>query len=189
MKTPPDWAGETVVCIASGPSLTQADCDLVRDSGHRTIAVNTSFRRAMWAHALYAGDRAWWKEYSKELVGFEGDLYAYNSLARDYGNVHALSLCAWFAYPGNSGAGAISLAIAANADKIILIGYDCSTAKGYHWHGAHGSGMSNCISIKRWPAQFKSVSDDAKSKGISIINASRDTALTCFDRADLEDVL
>jgi hypothetical protein len=188
MKKPPDWSGQTVVCIGSGPSLTHEDCDLVRDSNYWTVAINNSVMMAPWAHALYAGDRAWWDTYWAQIQWFDGERYAYNTLAREHGAI-TLANCPWFASPGNSGAGALRLAMLAGADRIILIGYDCSIANGMHWHGPHQGSLSNCQSIKRWPAQFKALADDANQQGIQIINASRATALECFDRMDLEDAL
>jgi hypothetical protein len=83
------WRGATVVCIASGPSLTADDCEAVRrwrvDAGagtrqegsgdasgeqgstRRVIAVNNSFERAPWADAIYGCDRKWWVRYAKPV--------------------------------------------------------------------------------------------------------------------------
>jgi hypothetical protein len=188
MKKPPDWSGQTVVCIGSGPSLTADDCELVRASGHRTIAVNNSVMMANWAHVLYAGDLAWWKTYGKQIQDFAGERYSYNSLAREYGAV-SLSNCSWFANPGNSGAGALRLAMLAGADQVILLGYDCSIENGLHWHGPHEGNLSNCQSLKRWPAQFGALAEDAKSIGTLVLNASRETSMRCFDRITLESAL
>ena len=63
----PDWRGRTVVCIASGPSLTAEDCELVRESGCPVIVTNTTFRLCPWADMLYAFDRPWWNHY--KLIG------------------------------------------------------------------------------------------------------------------------
>ena len=51
--------GGTVVCLASGPSLTTEDVAYVR--GRATvIAVNDAVRLAPWADVLYSNDSTWW---------------------------------------------------------------------------------------------------------------------------------
>ena len=44
-----DWSNETAVVLASGPSLTAADRDLVLESGANVITDNATFRMAPWA--------------------------------------------------------------------------------------------------------------------------------------------
>ena len=72
---------------------------------------------------------------------------------------------------------------------MILLGYDCKVTDKTHWHGDHPAGMSNVTSIKRWPSQFRSVAKDAERQGVLVLNASRDTALKCFARVILGDVI
>lgn len=89
---------------------------------------------------------------------------------------------------GNSGAGAISLAAQGNAKRIVLLGFDCQKTGGKaHWHGDHPSNLGNAGSIPKWHVRF---AEQARDLGyIEIINCSRETALTCFQRAKLEDTL
>lgn len=61
----PFWRGETVFCLASGPSLTQEICDKVR--GRKVIVVNSSCTLAPWAPILYFTDSGWYDK-RKELV-------------------------------------------------------------------------------------------------------------------------
>src|SRR5262245_15095240 len=72
------WAGKTVVCIASGPSLIAEDCAKVKASGHPTIVTNTTFRMCPWAHVLFGFDSKWWLEYIAEVERtFHGALLTY----------------------------------------------------------------------------------------------------------------
>ena len=91
----------------------------------------------------------------------------------------------------NSGAGAIGTAVARGARRVILLGYDCKHgADGRkHWHGDHGKGegAGNAGSVGKWPAQFRELL--LHLRGAVVINASRDTALTVFKRATLEEAL
>lgn len=199
----PDWAGKTIVCIGSGPSLTQEDCELVRQSGHIAIVTNTTFRIAPWAHALFAFDVKWWDEYHEEVSKvFKGRKFGYSTPCIRYG-AESLFHEAWFHSFSNSGACAVGLAVASGAKKIIMLGFDCQKTDGkVHWHADHPArmsginarkrwpeGMNNANSIKLWPRQFKAVADYAKERGVEIVNASRETALDCFPRVNLQDVL
>lgn len=88
----------------------------------------------------------------------------------------------------NSGAGAIALAAHWGARRIILLGYDCQHTGGQaHWHADHPKGLGNAGSVGKWPAQFRDLA--VKLSRLEIINVSRETALTCWPRAHLKDVL
>ena len=189
----PDWQGRTIICVASGPSLTAKDCELVHASalehGYPVIVINTTFRLCPWADVLFAFDAKWWRTYHEEVKRvFEGRLLTFSPVAAQYG-AESLNRCKWFGNFGNSGACAVGLAIAGGADKVILLGYDCQVNGKTHWHGDHPAGMSNVASIRHWPAQFKSLALDAGRDGVQVINASRETALKCFERRALEEVL
>lgn len=185
---PPDWRGLTVACIASGPSLTADDCATVRAAGVPAVVTNTTFRIAPWADILFGFDGRWWAAHIAEVraAGFTGRLICNAPGAEKHG-VEVVHKLKWFRVYGNSGACAISLAIAAGAKRIVLLGYDCSRGpkREWHWHGDHPAGMSNCASMSKWPWQFGKLADWARAEGVQIINASRQTALKCFERGEL----
>lgn len=182
------WKGRTVVCIASGPSLTADDCERVRVAGHPAIVTNTTWRLAPWAEVLMAFDSKWWKHYMPEVAGFAGHCFTV-SPARLPG-VRTLHGEQWFKHFGNSGTAALSLAIVGGAAKVVLLGYDCQKTGGKtHWHGDHPKPLGNAKSIPRWPGQFGMVAKYAKREGVPVVNATRATALTCFPRVALEDAL
>lgn len=173
-----------VVCIASGPSLAESDCALVRhwrgqDDGRGVVVTNTTFRMCPWADALYGMDNEWWRVYGDEVADvFEGTCY---SRFGNYGTFRVND------HGHNSGAGAILLAAALGAERIILLGYDCSVENGKHWHPDHRRPLKNCESVGRWPEHFREAK--AKLDGVDIVNASRSTALDVFPVATLESVL
>lgn len=65
------FLGETVVCIASGPSLTPEICGRIREAQIagkcRVIVVNSSCTLAPWADVLFFTDSGWY-DARKELV-------------------------------------------------------------------------------------------------------------------------
>ena len=67
------FKGETVFCLASGPSLTQEVVDKVRGKG-RVIAVNSSVYLASWADVLFFTDSGWFETgRDPQLCGLHGD--------------------------------------------------------------------------------------------------------------------
>lgn len=177
-----------VVCLASGPSLTAEDCEMVRqwrEAGkHRAVfVVNTTFRAAPWADVLYAMDSAWWRLHLDEVKAtFSGRLI---NPFRDMRGVERVV----FQHRSNSGAGAVSLAAHWGAKRIVMVGYDCQKTGGKsHWHGDHPDGLGNCGSINTWAARFDRMARSLRNR-VQIINASRVTALTCFERMPLEEAL
>ena len=90
----------------------------------------------------------------------------------------------------NSGANAISVAILCGASRVVLLGYDCALTGGRsHHHGDHPAGLRNCDTLAKWPAQFAKVAAYADRHHAIVLNASRASALTCFARVPLEQVL
>lgn len=176
----------TAVCIASGPSLTAEDCETVRQMALPTIAANTSFRRALWADAVYAMDRAWWTEYHEEVAAtFHGERYCWSKMAEKYGATVTDGMPGFIGFR-NSGANAVSLAITAGAREVLLLGFDCQRTGGQsHWHGDHPNKLSNARSLGEWPSIFKRLADYAKRKEVRVVNCSRQTALKCFERGTL----
>lgn len=186
----PDWSGRTVVCIASGPSLTAEDCEKVRASGHPVIVTNTTFRLAPWADVVFGMDSNWWKEYHKEVASVCTGRKLSTSLAVKQYGAESLHLAPWFPRSLNSGEGAIHLALAGKPKRVLLLGYDCQKTGGKsHHHGDHPKHLGNAGSLKRWPKHFSHLSQEAGRQGVAVENATRQTALTCFPRVKLEDAL
>jgi hypothetical protein len=184
------WKGRTVVCIASGPSLTAEDCELVHRAGHPAIVTNTTFRLCPWADVLFGFDIVWWRTYRSEVEAtFRGIRVTCSSQGRSVGVFSTENLPGFWHF-GNSGTAAISLAVFGGASRIVLLGYDCQASNGRtHWHGDHPEGLSNARSLHTWPAKFLLLAQYAKRKNVPVLNASRETRLTCFPRVRLEDAL
>lgn len=179
------WPNGLVVCIASGPSLSAADCELVRKAELPTIAVNSSYKLASFAQVVYGGDKCWWDAYGQAVpekaikvtctqqAALHHDLY----LHRCYGEY-------------NSGMRAIQYAVDQGVSKVVLLGYDCSLKYGSHWHGDHQKTANpNLIKVKLWHKQFATVAAQAKALGVCVVNCSAYTELQCFPTGKLTDHL
>jgi len=178
------WRGRTVACIASGPSLTAEDCELIRRAGLPTIVVNTSFRLAPWADILFAMDAGWWQHYGEEAHRvFAGKKFSYVRVPGVQWTKGDIFPTGW----GNSGSYAISMAVVAGAASILLLGYDCQVVAGRaHWHADHPPHLGNARTIAQWPYRFSLIATYAKSHHCRVINCSRATALDCFERSTLD---
>jgi hypothetical protein len=177
------WEGQTVVVIASGPSLTQHDCDLVERSGLTTVAVNNAWQYARFCHALYAGDLRWWVHYW-DSIDIGAEKWTLSSNAAGVFNINWHNSKRIKGY--NSGLLAIEMAIHFGAALVLMLGFDASLENGVHFFGPHvGIANPNKSGCERWLGYFEALAKDHKN----IINCSRETAITCFPRQSLEAAL
>ena len=91
---------------------------------------------------------------------------------------------------GNSGFQALNMAVLFGAKRCILLGYDFQDA-GNHWHGRHPQGFSqtNETSLKTWIGCMNAAAKKLQDIGVDVVNASRETALTCFPRMTIGEAL
>jgi hypothetical protein len=199
------WPGSTIACLATGPSLTQSDCDRVRAAGCRVIAINDAHRLAPWADVLYSSDRRWWSHYRgvPEFPGLKfgvgGGLRKNNGFHR-YPEIRVLRNSG---YSGlelssdglrtgrNSGHAAINLAVHLGAARIILLGYNLSYRNGQaHFFGNHPPGLPQSSSLyPGFRRTFSTLVEPLTQLGIEVFNCTEETSLTCFSRVRLSDVL
>jgi hypothetical protein len=174
-----------VVCIASGPSLIEEDVEAVGEWGGKVIVANTTFLMAPWADALFAMDRKWWELYYPETMCFQGRKFTTATLPQSM-DVTKASIPNY----RNSGANCVSLAASEGATDVVLLGFDCShDGSKTHWHGSHPFGLSDAKTVRLWPLIFDRLAKDMKRRGVKVVNCSRRTALSCFERVDLREAL
>lgn len=155
------------ICVASGPSLTDAHVESIQAAqarGWRVITVNSTWRRVPFADVLWAADRPFWNKYHADILaaGFAGELWtaapdaalAYNlkRAPTKYVTDRRTGLKAgaapagasWIANGGNGGAHIVALARAFGADVILGCGYDMQHTDGrVHHHENHPMPLGN----------------------------------------------
>lgn len=198
----PDWAGETIVIVASGPTAKDVPLDLAK--GHaRVIAINDSWRLCPWADILYACDIAWWTAHKgcPEFAGLKVSIDIGTS-AFPLWNVRRL-VCTrrddrmefdnlgTVGWGGNSGFNAYNLAVQLAPSKIILVGYDMQLRDGLHWHGAHGLGLYNpkAGNVERWRRCVDTPAKMVADRGIKVINCSPTSALRNYPKMSFAGAL
>ena len=178
-------------CLASGPSLTAEDVSIVRQwrganttEERRVVVVNTTFRAALWADAMYASNDSWWRVFGVEVAErFTGTKICHPQ-SRQRGAV-----CASSNLPASrcSGEAAVRIAINSGAARVYLLGYDCQkTGESAHWHEDYEL-LPNAPNISDWLVGFQKLARDTKNA--EIINCTRQTALNVFPRAPLARAL
>lgn len=84
----------------------------------------------------------------------------------------------------------MNLAYVLGAKKMILLGFDMQETGGKsHWHGNHPGALNRHSPYKSWIPNFERLARDLRDAGVDVVNATRETALNCFKKVNLEDAL
>lgn len=173
------------------------DASRIERAGLRAITVNSTWQIAPWADAHYSSDADWWAaSLPKMRDRCSGELWTGHPSGGLPSDIH---VCPYrkgarglyrqpgaLAWGGNSGYCAIGLAYQFGARRVILLGYD---QQGEHWHEDHPEPIRKPANFPMWAERFGELARDCEAVGVEVINASRETSLTCFRRATLEDAL
>jgi len=196
----PDWRGHTAVVVASGPSLTDEQITLIEHSVVFTIAVNNSYAKLQHPDVVYACDYLWWKlNHMKAKQNIpRRQLWTQDRAAAEQ---FQLSHIQWegkdglgkrgLRVNGNSGAGAINLAYHFGARRILLVGMDMKPGPNgeKHWHPDHPKPLVQGQQFEEWRKKMGVLAADLKTEGVTVVNCTPGSALTCFPMGDLEQEL
>jgi hypothetical protein len=172
--------------------------------GKHVIAINNAYQIGTWIDIVFFGDCKWHKMHQKALLEWPGLKV---TCCPRFGNKHkkesegikflqrgprycisnSREAVAW---NDNSGAAAISLAAHLGVCRIILLGFDMSLGVNNtsHWHGAYGYGAFKPPFPKHLKG-FPTIALHARQRGIEILNASPTSAIKCFKKVVVKDLL
>jgi hypothetical protein len=195
------FPGETIVCVASGPSLTPEDVAYCQGRA-RVVAVKDTIQLAPWADVLYgsgADGGSWWTRNGPRLVSLVSRRYTLDQQAAAwatvlrYTGIDGLERDPSALRTGKtSGYAAINLAVHLGASRIVLLGFDLQEGPGrqQRWFGTHPWPTRAWCELGQLCAPvFSTLVAPLAELGIEIVNASRATALTCFPRASISEAL
>jgi hypothetical protein len=166
-----------------------------------------------WAPILYGCDSKWWK-FHRGVPGYAGEKWTAHSPhnGNDKQNIagpYNLNLVAgkpgasfsvdpgYLCYGGdgsaktgsNSGFQAAGLAILFGAARVVLVGFDMRHHGGlHHFFGNHPTSLHNPSNYSRFIGSFTRASEKMPP-GVTIINATPGSALTCFPMMPLGEAL
>ena len=210
----PTSVTENIIIVASGKSLQGFDLNRLRGLGH-IITINGSGDQVPFANAWFTLD-PWGLNGPQLPKNFQGKLFA--AVGEDYGTSHALveqhrvtpipgitflhrlrqhnftnvsSETAWklglsedtsCISTGNSGYGAFNLAYHYRPKKILLLGID--GGMGYFYTNSKSN-----RALTHLPKMFDSTKEQIERAGIQVINGSKESAITTYDRMRIGDAL
>lgn len=208
------FLGQTVACIATGPSLTLQQVEAARSKGFVLFGCNNVWRDVPDLSVLYACNEGWWAHYwCDDLLYYPAEKWTTNKVAADKFSLnwiaekfdYGLSSNPNIVHHGHgSGYTMLNLAYLMGASRILLLGYDCKYAPDYsgqdrkigsaprHFFGEYPS------ALRHWP--FFSIKNGvhvemvelyrsvAQQGAVEIVNCTPGSAIDCFPRADIESL-
>ena len=211
----PDWAGQRVVIIGGGPSLTQAQIDLARSSGARIIAINDAYLLAPDADICYFADSQWWLWHSKgvarpglnaadvaaRFAAFRGQKCSIQNtgmnvedpnvhLMRNAGMNGVLNDPSALRDGRHGGVHAVNIAALSGSRRHILIGFDAREPQGKpsHWFGDHQR-PTPTVAYQMYRQAFTAIENPLRAIGVRVINATPGSAIESFPKLPLEEAL
>ena len=184
-----------VVVVASGPSLTQEDVEYCRGRA-AVVVVNDNYKLAPWADVLYAADPEWW-DHHRGASEFAGLRVTQDAGAARRWRLHYIESRAESGFslaPGvihrgdNSGFQALNLAVLYGGRPIALLGFDMQKQGAKrHWFGDHAGELNKDSPYGLFQHAFNQTAQQHPT--VEIVNATRETALDCWPRARLCEVI
>ena len=207
------WKDQRCFIIGGGFSLK--DFDFSQLQGEKVIAINKSFVDAPFADIQFSVDKRFYDWITKPMenekkmkeardmwpyfkghkvwLKVPGQIYQ-KGIEYVEKNPHhegiSMSLEEGIYASSNSGYAAINLAIALGANPIYLLGYDMKQGKRgeSHYHGGYPAKQTD-KQLEMFAKSFPKLAKDAEKAGVKIINLNRDSALRCFEFADIEEII
>lgn len=149
---------------------------------------------------MYAADTDYWHDHQDRWQDFQGEKWTCCKKSADKFGLNYIEVAPekkfqWsltagkVASGGNSGFQALNMAVLDGADKVILLGYDYGydpkIEEKHYWDESHPR-VSRDSNYKGWNERLASAS---KFIPVPVINASRKTAITCFEKMTIQEAL
>lgn len=201
-RIPRAWPGETCFILGRGPSLRGFDASVLRGAG-RVVVINTMFRAAPWADALYFCDRTFWQDYGAEIRQVFTGRYLLSVGAAASGVGHLRNSGpkgletddpAAVRHGTNSGYQAINAAYHFGVKRIVLLGYDMHVDGGAHCdndlpdRGKTLDQFARQLRDNMLP-RFSCLVEPLAKAGVEVINATPGSALKCWPYRPLAEIL
>lgn len=193
------WKDADAFIIGGGPSLREFNFERLK--GKNTIGCNSAFHLGSEiCNLCFFSDPLWFEANYNDLCRFAGRIVTHCEEIPDHQpwvwkmerreeGLHRDAL----GFGGNTGCGAINLALILGARRVFLLGFDCKlgSEKQMNWHN------HRCEPANTDPALFAKFQEGffhiqaqlGKFPGCEVINLGPDSALESFPRMKLDEVL
>lgn len=197
MTSWPDWSGEWVACVATGPSLRKEQLSAIRGRA-RVIAINDAGLpnrlpfNAAWCDLWYAADLAFWSFNKAVLEQSDAIRVCAMQEARDAGlvdlhlNTSTLNRGVGYARSGgHSGFQALQLAMNSGATLVTLHGYDCKPAAvgPSNYFGEKSAHLFKASPYQNWVPLYRSLNPRCR-----VFNCTPGSAIDAFPFADVQEI-
>lgn len=195
------WKDDDVFVLGGGPSLRDFDYSILK--GKKVIGCNTSALVAGTnCSVCFYSDHEWFLQNYGRLESFRGWVVTHCTahrsrtekwiryMERREDGLHRNAL----GFGGNSGVGAINLALILGARRVMLLGIDCGASPdgGHHWHDGYPQRADNAAALyRKFTVGFHSVKRDLPTvfPKSSIINLNPNSNLRIFPFMSVEDAV
>ena len=196
--------------MASGPSVTDSDIELVRrarEAGHiKVIAINAMYQKIDFADILYFCDFKFYKWHAIEqpdpnFIDYPAHIFSIADAELLPPHINCLKMGPAYGLSKepdtlnngrNSGYQCMNLAYLLGCPRIILCGFDMRPDKNgkTHCHAPHKIETPLYVydNIIRG-AFFESIAYELVKEGVEVINTSIDSAIHCFKKMPLEEII
>jgi len=199
MIIPPYYKGAHAIVAAPGPSLTEEVVEQLRAVKDRyaIIGVGDAYRRIDFLDELYACDAKWWKVHGPRIHELKPTFrsWCYDEEGIKWGAIKVEGRTgAGFStdnskihFGSNSGYQTLNLCYHWGFSKILLVGFNMRQVGGKtHFFEGRDASLSTLSPYNKFVQAFNSIQKDIAAK---IVNCTPDSALTVFDKSDLEKEL
>lgn len=196
----PIWRGETCFILGGGPSLTAEIADRLRN--WRTIAINCSAPLAPWADVLLFMDDDWFQGRRAFVAGWAGMVvttshHSHRQMPEKIRLIETendgIPPVGWprVRKGPSTGHTAVGLSVALGVSCAVLLGFDMQTVEGREHHHNEYIGKKRNLAVyaDEYIPAFRGWNEQALARGVTILNATPNSALKEFPFVDLDEFL
>ena len=202
--TEPWWSDKPLAIVGTGPSLKGFDFAALNDPRWRVLAVKQAVWDLPFADACFGLDIPWMRRERERLIELAARIPLYLAVPDEepgkYDPIpHAINLIrtrvcdvmsekpTHIESGGNSGFGAVNLALLKRARRVVLFGYDYYAGHYCEDRYAHNAPGHNARYWPRWGENFIRCADQLKGCGMTVINASPRSTVDAFPKVTIAE--
>ena len=182
--------------IGGGPSINDVNFDLIKHEF--CIGINEAFRLGTFINTWFFADSDIFREHRQDIEKWPNRIVSCAGAAKRHKKIEYLERCREhvlcfepkkIGFPSrgaNSGASAINLAVREGFEEIILLGYDMKLdGEKSNYHDYYKK-QTQQQTYDKFKEVFEAIAKEIKA---TVINANPDSALECFPKCELKDLL
>ncbi len=197
------FEGQAVALVAGGPSLRGFDWERLR--GYPVVAINRALEVLPFAHVLWWSDSRFWRQ-NRAAIEAHGAIWKATCQINYHESDAVPGFVKQYRFTGHSGFdpepknlrsgnnsayAVLHLLAHLGAKRIVMLGVDMRHGPGgkSHFHEGHGLLHQEATMTNLMVPFFQTLAAPLAERGIEVINASEQSALTTWPRCSIEEGL